>query len=110
MPSIDVQSVTKADREKFGLTGQPIPATKCFKAPFSNFSRPDVRAEKWIIENSQTGTVVFANTYDDKLGSHFNLESATRSLNNINTKRQAKRMREYREVPVEQCPIAVPQQ
>lgn len=101
--------VTKADREQYGPIGKPILATKIYRAPFSNFSDPNVKAEKWVLVNEFNNTVTFANSYDGKLGEKYNLAVNTRPLTGVNAKKHAKRVKaggEYSEVMISECPFA----
>lgn len=77
MPSDKVGIPDWEKTERYGATKTPIPATHCYMSPITNFSRKDVRAEKWIIVNAVHGTMTFANTFDGKLGSNWDRDTFT---------------------------------
>lgn len=108
--AIPASKITKADRDKYGRLGQPIPATKVYRAPFNNFSDKTVKAEKWVLVNSVTNTIVFANSYNGNLGDKYNLGANTRPMDGVNARKHAKRLKEggeYELVSVSDCPFAV---
>lgn len=105
MPKDKVNLPEWEREERYGRTKLPIPATRCYMSPITNFSRKDVRAEKWIIINEQAGTMTFANTFDGKLGSNWDRDTFTFRLDAA--KLGAKVAEGMAEVKIEDCPIAV---
>lgn len=98
----------KQHRLRFGKAGGPIPATRVLYKPMENFSDPKVKAECWIIENSKTGTVTFANTYDGIVGRDWDPSYSTFQIASLDAKKHAKRTKGYKEVPISDCFLATP--
>ena len=90
--------------ERYGVEGKPIPADECWVAPVDNFSKKDVRAEKWKLINYRKRTITFANTYDGMVGANFKQDVATFPLD---PKKARKQTAGHTKVDVSQCPVAI---
>lgn len=104
--SVTSTTAAKKARELYGKTGKPIRATKVWHMDMSNFPDPDTKAECWVIENATDGTIVFANTYNGQLGKDWDPAHYTHIAANLDSKKHAKRIKKYKEVSIDQCPVA----
>lgn len=102
------QKSEKNDRDKFGKNGQPIPATKVYKKQVDNFSDQKTQVVSWMLINDNTGTITFVNTYDGRAGRKFDVAAATRPIGEVNEQEQKKRLKNYSEVEISDCPVAIP--
>lgn len=91
--------------ERYGVQGKPIPASEAWVAPINNFSKKDVRAEKWVLINYPAKSVTFANTFDGMLGANFKQDVATFPLD---PKRVRGQIEGHVKVDVNDCPVAIP--
>jgi hypothetical protein len=97
----------KTTRQRFGKTGQPIPATKAYVRDLANFD-PALQARSWMLINETTQTVTFVNTYKGgQAGRDYDPGVNTFDLSKLDQKKHQKRMRNYTEVPVSECSVAV---
>ena len=95
--------VKKSNRQKFGLTGQPVTAVKAYVRKM-NFDHDNVNAQCWILI-SPDGKRIHLSTYDGALGK--NVDPATFTYDMLDEKAMKKKLKGYTEVDVSECPIAV---
>lgn len=91
---------------RYGKHSQPIPADGVYWAPIDRFSAKDRLAEKWILINSDEGTMTFVNTYDGATGVNYDMVAQTQPLD---AKRLQTKLRDgnYIQVSVDDCPVCV---
>lgn len=99
--------IAKQNRLKYGKSGKPIEATAAWHRDMANFPDKAIKAEVWVLENANTGTIVFANTYNGTLGSDWEAGVNTFLVSNLDPRKHRKRMKKMTLVPVEQCPVAI---
>lgn len=94
--------VSKEDRKKYGKSGQPIPATKVLVRDMEHDSEGSTKS--WIFINEREGTRIHANSYDGALGRDFTPQEHPF---NADDKKLQKKLRDYTEVEVDECPFVV---
>lgn len=67
-------STAKAQRQLFGVTGQPIRAVRVLSKPMA-FDHKATEARSWIIVTPE-GTIIRANSYNGGLGRNFDPNAA----------------------------------
>lgn len=99
--STDVSKIEP--NRRYGVTGQPIPATETYRRVVSSLMRNGIRVEKWVIVNERDHTVTYASTYNGIAGAHFNAAKNTEwlSWDHLRTKLDG-----YQVVPTDECPVA----
>ena len=103
------RELARANREKFGVDGKPIPATEVLVKDMKHNGGSKVN-QTWIIVNSQTGTYTSANTYDGKTGPKYKVGAYSHPLGDeANQKALRKRWEKggYKPVVLKTCPIVV---
>lgn len=97
-------------RERYGIVSEslpgvssPIPADEAWVAPINNFSKKDVKAEKWVLINYKAGTITYANTFDGFAGSSFKQDVATFPLD---MKKAKSKISDHTKMTIDECPIA----
>lgn len=94
----------KETRQKYGIQGTPITADRVFMKEME-FDHDDVDAKSWMLIHGDVRTSV--NTYDGNLGRKFNQDSLQWYPYDPENKKLSKKLRDYTEVDVEDCPIAI---
>lgn len=87
---------------RYGVAGQPIPATETYRKVLSSLLKDGIRVEKWIIINERDGTYTLAMTYNGAAGAHFD---AARSTHALNWDLLRSRLEDYRFVAADECPL-----
>lgn len=87
---------------RFGICGSPVPATRCFVS--ESVSHRGIRVSKWVLVNEVKGTVTFANTFNGRLGANWDPGVFTFKLDGKRLRKLVKLV----EVPVGECPVAIP--
>ena len=95
--------MSKEIRQKYGVQEAPIEADRAFVRPM-NFDHDDVDAKSWILVRGDQRTSV--NTYDGNLGRKFNQDSLQWYSFDLENKKLSKKLEDYTEVEIEDCPIA----
>lgn len=99
---------TRADREKYGKGGRPYPVTKVYVRPMSwSLDDKGFETASWILINEKEGVRMHVNSYSGKLGSE--LVPVANVLPSPNDKKWRKKLREFREVTIDECPFAIPE-
>lgn len=93
--------VSKEDRKKFGVTGQPIKAEKVYRRKM-NFDHDNVEAQSWVLISGNQR--VHANTYNGNAGRRFDPTKSTHDL--PEDEALDKLLEGYEEVSISDCPIA----
>lgn len=104
MPKDKIEMPDWERSERFGRTKLPIPATHCYMSAITNFSKKDVKAEKWILVNERDGTMTFANTFDGKLGANWDRDTFTFA---IDAAKLGAKVAGMDSVPIDECPVAI---
>ena len=94
----------KETRQKYGIQGEPIVADRVFVKDM-NFDHDDVDAQSWMLIHGDQRTSV--NTYDGNLGRKFNQDSLQWYPYDPENKKLSKKLEDYSEVDVADCPIAI---
>lgn len=95
----------KVDPDLYGRLGHPIPVTKVYRRDMP-FDFGHIKTQSWILVNEKTGTRVHLNSYDGKLGRNL-AEPQAHPLPDTRNKKWRRKLAEYQEVEISECPFAV---
>lgn len=98
--------ISKLDpHRRYGVSGQPIPATETYRRVVSSLMRNGIRVEKWVIVNGRDHTVTYASTYNGVAGAHFD---ASRHTEWLSWDHLRSKLDGFQYVPTDECPVATP--
>lgn len=95
--------MSKQERQKFGKLGGPITADRAFVKDMP-FDHDGTHTQSWILVNGNQRTHV--NSYDGNLGRK--ITSLKWYEFDPEDKKMQKKLKEYEEVSISECPFAIP--
>lgn len=91
----------KEQRETFGVSKAPIPATRAWTKPLEYFQTQKIDGISWVLVNDNDKTVVYVNTYNGKAGRKFKAKKLP-----LDETKLAKKVKTFSKIGVSQCPVA----
>lgn len=91
-------------REKYGVMMEPIKADEAYGKKMQHFVDKGIDGWAWVLVNHKDNTVTQVNTYNGKTGKKFK----PKPVKLTGDKDLAKRTKNYAEMSVSDCPVAVP--
>lgn len=95
--------MSKSDRQRYGKLGGPLVVDRAFVRDMS-FDHEQVHTQSWILVRGNQRTHL--NSYDGNLGRKVTSEGLKWYEFDPEDKKMQKKLRDYEEVPVAQCPFA----
>ena len=89
-------------RKRYGVSKEPIEATKVYKKTMDHLTNKSIDASAWLIFNENTGQRYSVNVYNGGAGKNAKFSP----LPTPTGKDFDKLVKGYEEAPVEDCPVA----
>lgn len=93
-------------RRQFGRRQAPVLATHAYRLPLTPLRHNGLRVEKWVLVNDRRQTMTFLTTYNGTPGSNYDAQRNTRPFDLFEL---CARLKNFEQVPVEYCPVAIPE-